>query len=264
MPKPSFLTTMYDSMSSLAASVSRFLGNSAKVIPKDKTNLCRQAVIHTIDISSKHSNHAKKILNGFRRGQYANDVKFYVGDVSEWIDEQVVQRQKYVSPGMDHGFLSHVILDLPSSHTHIEKASSALHVNGSLLVFNPSITQIGACVKMIKKNMLPLHLDQILELGHTTGGREWDVRVVKPRAVIRAENEKQRKIYNGNTEELTKESCASSPIEESSKNEPAIVQETEGYLDDDAAWEMVCRPKVGERIVGGGFLGVWKKMRQRS
>ena len=30
---------------------------------------------------------------------------------------------------------------------------------------------------------------------------------------------------------------------------------------DDSEWSLVCRPKVGDRVVGGGFLGVFKKMR---
>jgi hypothetical protein len=32
----------------------------------------------------------------------------------------------------------------------------------------------------------------------------------------------------------------------------------------DEGWQMVCRPKVGDRIIGGGFVGVWKKQRARS
>jgi len=29
---------------------------------------------------------------------------------------------------------------------------------------------------------------------------------------------------------------------------------------EDSRWSLVCRPKVGDRVVGGGFLGVFKKM----
>ena len=40
----------------------------------------RQAIIHTIDISPKYSEHAKEIIKGFRQAMYANDVEFHVGD----------------------------------------------------------------------------------------------------------------------------------------------------------------------------------------
>lgn len=220
---------------------------------------CRQAIIHTIDISPRHSEYATKIVRGFRRGQYANDVDFHVGDVSEWIDHQRHLRQT------DSAFLSHIILDMPSSQVHVEKAASALCVNGSLIVFNPSITQITACVKDIKDKKLPLQLEHVLELGPTmTGGREWDVRAVKPRAIIQAGNSNgalpigHNLVQNKANENMT------------SANEDILgisledIDAAEAHLKEDTAWEMVCRPKVGDRVIGGGFLGVWEKMRERK
>jgi hypothetical protein len=29
-------------------------------------------------------------------------------------------------------------------------------------------------------------------------------------------------------------------------------------------WAMVCRPKAGQEVVGGGFLGLWRKMEPPS
>jgi tRNA (adenine57-N1/adenine58-N1)-methyltransferase len=29
-------------------------------------------------------------------------------------------------------------------------------------------------------------------------------------------------------------------------------------------WAMVCRPKAGQQVVGGGFLGLWRRMEQVS
>ena len=90
----------------------------------------RQAVIHTVDVSWRRSKHAEKTVKGFRRGIYADDIVFHVGDVSQWIDEQVYSR------GLGQNtkaFLSHIVLDMPSSFQHVEKAASVLHTNGNFL-----------------------------------------------------------------------------------------------------------------------------------
>ncbi len=69
--------------------------------------------------------------------------------------------------GLSSSFLSHIIFNMPSSSRHIENAACALHMNGGLVAFNPSITQMMSIVEIIKRKNLPLHLDQIVELGHT-------------------------------------------------------------------------------------------------
>lgn len=222
----------------------------------------RQAVIHSLDISPSHLHHAKKLVEGFRHGQYADDVEFYVGEVSTWIDQQLIQRGLHNPEIKDKAFLSHVILDLPGSQSHLEKAASVLHVNGTLIVFNPSITQIIACVQEIKLNMLPLELDRILEVDQgMVGGREWDVRAMKPRALARVETEKKASLESGCAQtgasnQSWSEDEGDSGID-AKKNDPIkelVKEETE--------WYMVCRPKFTERWSGGGFVGVWKKMRR--
>lgn len=222
----------------------------------------RQAVIHSVDISPSHLHHAKKLVEGFRHGQYADDVEFYVGDVSAWIDQQLIQRGLHSPEIKDKAFLSHIILDLPGSQSYLEKVASVLHVNGTLIAFNPSITQIIACVKEIKLNMLPLELDRILEVDQgMVGGREWDVRAMKPRALARAEAEKKVNLdeesapTGASDQGLTKD--GGDPEMEIKRND--TIQE---LVKEDIEWYMVCRPKFTERWSGGGFVGVWKKMRR--
>lgn len=221
----------------------------------------RQAVIHSLDISPSHLHHAKKLVEGFRHGQYAGDVEFYVGEVSAWIDQQLTQRGLQSPEIKDKAFLSHVILDLPGSQSHLEKAASVLHVNGTLIVFNPSITQIIACVKEIKLHMLPLELDRILEVDQgMVGGREWDVRAMKPRALARAVAEKKV-----NLEEEHAPTGASNQGLTEDGGDLGIDAEQNGpikeLVKEEIEWYMVCRPKFTERWSGGGFVGVWKKMR---
>jgi tRNA (adenine57-N1/adenine58-N1)-methyltransferase len=126
----------------------------------------RRAIVHTLDISSKHSKHAKKIVEGFRGGMYAGNIDFHVGDVSEWIAEQKANRMT------EEPFLTHVFLDLPNADQHLTNVAPSLHVNGMLAVFNPSITQIADCVEAIREQKMPYLLDQVIELGAGTI-REW-------------------------------------------------------------------------------------------
>lgn len=220
----------------------------------------RQAVIHTIDVSLKNSTHAKGVIEGFRRGMYAKDIEFHVGDVSKWIDKQVIDR------GVDskeETFLSHIVLDMPAAQRHIEKVASVLHVNGSLLAFNPSITQIMTIVELIKQQYLPLQLDRVIELGpNTTGGREWDIRSVVPRA----QNQDigtggPSAIVEDAEEQVTENSLEDVAISEVANVETRDEEAAQVLARQEASWKMVCRPKVGYRVSGGGFLGVWRKMK---
>ncbi len=244
------------------AAPSTILGDREPQIEVIKKTWQRQAVIHSLEISPHHSRDAKKLVEGFRQGQYADDVEFYVDEVSTWIDQQIASRGQHTSEIAEKAFLSHIILDLPVSYRHLEKAVSVLRVNGTLLVFNPSITQIIACVKEIKSKIIPLELDRVLEVGYAmAGGREWDIRAVKPRGLVRAEreniinmNEVTTSIRSNSEEEILTED---EDVGTRTKDE----ETAEELVKEEIGWEIVCRPKVNERWSGGGFVGVWKKMR---
>lgn len=203
----------------------------------------RRAIIHTLDISSKHSKHAKKIVEGFRGGTYAGNIDFHVGDVSDWIAQQ---RQ---SRATEEPFLSHVFLDLPDAGKHMANVAEVLHVNGFLAVFNPSITQIAECVEMIREHKLPYLLDQVVELGAGTV-RQWDVRSVRPRASLR------------------KPEAQEPPVAPASDDISGQIARDDELADDlaltEEKWATVCRPKAGQMVVGGGFLGLWRRMERRS
>lgn len=212
----------------------------------------RQAIIHSLDNIHQHSKHAQNIVQGFRRGLYNSDVEFHVGDVSEWIDKEFALRASNSTDSADKAFLSHILLDLPNSHSYAMKVVSALHVSGNLLVFAPSITQIVNWVDEIRKKKLPLQLDQVIELGRgISGGRQWDVRGVKPRALLRAIN----------TRVVNHTNLVQNQIRESQDgHDQATAKASQARVDDeDFGWEMVCRPKVGEQVIGGGFVSLWKK-----
>ena len=118
----------------------------------------RRAILHTIEISPKYSAHAQDIVRGFRHGMYHHNVDFHVGNVSEWVRLELDAHD-------GEAFLSHAFLDLPGAETHVRSVAEALRTDGTLIVFNPSITQIMAALAKVKEDGLPLELERVIELG---------------------------------------------------------------------------------------------------
>lgn len=210
----------------------------------------RSAVVHTVEISPKFSAHAEKIVRGFRRGIYAGNVDFYVGHVENWITEQKTKRTSSgllsLGAGKVEPFLSGAILDMPSAHTNIPLVAPLLKTNGVLAVFMPSITQIGDCVTLIRQQRLPFVMEKAVELGTgLSSGRSWDVRV----AVKKSRADPSSWTYEPAAEQ----------------DEAPGDQDAEAVIGPEAAQKeaesvLICRPKVGLKLVGGGFVGIWRKI----
>lgn len=229
-----------------------------------ESQLHRHAIIHTLDISLRKLKQAQKLIRDFRRGQYANDVEFHASEVSAWIDQQMILRGKNNPQITDRTFLSHIILDLPDTHHHLEKAALVLHVDGRLLMFCPSITQIITCVKEIKNKQLPLQLDQILEVGDgIAGGREWDVRPVQTRAHLR-EHQNMESVNPVEPDALTTDRIQGilAVHDKDSVTKARDEEAVAAIVKEEIGWTMVCRPKVMAIGTGGGFVGLWRKMRR--
>lgn len=255
-------TEKYPSVMKTDGSVSEHVGVSAAVPDVSESENAfknlhdRNAIIHSIDISPKYSKHAEKNVQGFRRGLYSNDVDFLVGDVSDWVDEQLAGRSSNNPDSVGNAFLSHIFLDLPSSHDHAAKLASVLHVDGNLLVFAPSVTQLVRWVDEIRKKKLPLLMNQVLELS---GGRPWDLRAVIPRNLL---HESFQKIANSCSVSETENHDNSSPfstIRDRLEDKEATAEASQVPMVDSSGWQMVCRPHMERTRMGGGFVGMWKK-----
>ncbi|KAF9766238.1 hypothetical protein IL306_001381 [Fusarium sp. DS 682] len=179
----------------------------------DSYRSSRRAVLHTLDRNVKHSRAAHKLIRHFRRSLYFPTIDFHVGSVDEYISSRLAETD-------NQPFLSHAILDLPSAHDHASQVIQALHPNGLLVIFAPSISQIGDFQTWVARTGQPVRPERVVELEVSTtadgvldtgGGKEWDVKTV-----------------------VTKENP-----------EGAAVQ--------------VMRPKVGERVTGGGFVAVLRR-----
>jgi tRNA (adenine57-N1/adenine58-N1)-methyltransferase catalytic subunit len=201
--------------------------DSASRISEWKSN--RKAIIHTVDISPVHSAHAQNIVQGFRHGVYAGNVDFYTGDLPVFFDMMFKNAQK------QSRFLSHILLDMPSSHEQLGLVANHMRNDAKLLVFNPSVTQIADCVQVVHNRRLPLRLDRVVELaGSFSGGRDWDVRIaqVKKPKQVKSPSWLRRVL-------------------DAVMNRPPHVNRSSHAI--------VCRPMAGERIVVGGFVGLWTR-----
>jgi len=207
----------------------------------------RGAVVHSLDISAKHSAHARNVVKGFRRGMYSDDIEFYVGDPSAWMRQQLEQRGLRADEGEEResesesgGFLYAVLLDLPGHDAHLAAAAEATLTDGIVGVFCPSITQVAACLKVVRAQKIPLVLSQVFEFpggsGTGAGLRSWDVRYAR----VRARADRRLSI----TEAENKEDTGAVGDEEEAKH---------------SEFELVCRPTSFERVIGGGFFGIFRR-----
>lgn len=195
----------------------------------------RRAIIHTLERIPKNSHDAEKFVRGFRQGLYWPHIDFHVGDVREWVKQQLGGQEKKGKP-----FLSHVILDLPGVVDYLEVVAPAMLEDALVVVFCPSVTQIAECQARVKygagrgKGTMGMVFQQALELGEgVSTGRVWDVRLVRPR------EERVETTEDGGEEEAE---CGT---------------DQDGGMG--GSLKFVCRPRVGDRTIGGGFVGVWRK-----
>ncbi|KAL4943385.1 hypothetical protein BDV06DRAFT_139872 [Aspergillus oleicola] len=227
----------------------------------------RKAILHTVEVSPTYSKHAEKLVRGFYRGIYAGNVDFYVGRVESWVAEQIKQRKLQTSD-VAEPFLTHAILDMPSAHLRIPHVTQVLKTNGVLAVFMPSVTQIADCVEIIKKQRLPFDLERVVELGTgISGGRLWDVKVVMKKS--RADPGWDNSFSTEGGGEAEAESVSETEVQGESVAEESSVGEIQPeaqqpLLAADSKEAVVCRPRPGVMTSGGGFVGIWRKIREED
>ncbi|KAJ6442144.1 tRNA (adenine-N(1)-)-methyltransferase [Purpureocillium lavendulum] len=119
-------------------------------------------------------------------------------------------------------FLSRAILDLPSAHENADQVIRALCPNALLVIFKPSISQVADFQAWALRTQQPLRLEKVLELpiATTTDG------------VHDSAGGRQWDVKT------------------------TIPKEHQG---DESKRVHIMRPKVGDRIAGGGFVAVFRR-----
>ena len=204
----------------------------------------RRAVVHTVDIDPLNREHADKLIRSYRSAIYWPHINFYAGNVKDWISERTESSEQ-------KPFLDIVLLDMPGVQEYISSVVGAIKDGGQLLVFVPQITQIAACVQEIVTKDLGLKLEQVVELGDgISNGRLWDVRMATLRNTRTSDH-----VRNGlNAQQKPENEDSSIDGEYREATAPSV-----GTIP-----PMVCRPMVGELTRGGGFVGLWKRIRNSA
>jgi hypothetical protein len=193
----------------------------------------RRAVIHTLDINLDSSRAAHNLIRNFRRARYLPNVTFHVRTIQSYLSSRLGEEN-------NEPFISHAVLDLPNTQDHADIVEKVLRPDGTLLIFCPSITQIADFMSSLRDAGSALQMERVVELPTSTTtqagvrqgacGRDWDLRAVKPRAASAA-----------------------------GETEPGAVGEG-----DAGRHVVVCRPRAGAMVVGGGFVAVFRKMANRA
>lgn len=129
-----------------------------------------------------------------------------------------------LSSRQDRPFLSRAVLDLPAAEDHAEPVVRALRPAGLLVVFSPSISQIASFHAWSVGTRQPLRLERVAELP-TSGSAEQGVHDCEG-----------GRAWNLKT------------VVPKGSEDGQVVQ--------------VMRPRVGDRIAGGGFVAVLRRVRE--
>jgi tRNA A58 N-methylase Trm61 len=218
----------------------------ARALHAANTGTSSNAKIHTMDISEKHSIHARKVVNDFKNGIYTRDIEFHVGTPSEFLASTAGEKR----------WLTHAILDMPGSHKEMGVVAEHVVLGGKMVLFTPSITQLIDAQREVRENELPLYLERVIELGGgISGGREWSLKFVKSRASMRAASTP--------LPTTSEESTAETGLESEDRSDADSAVDVSGGSDE-PEWVVSCRPKPGKMIQGGGFVGLWTRVEERG
>ncbi|RGP68575.1 trna adenine-n1--methyltransferase [Fusarium sporotrichioides] len=115
---------------------------------------------------------------------------------------------------------SHAILDLPSVEDYASPVIQVLHPNGLLVVFSPSISQIARFQAWVSQTKQPVRQERVIELEVST---------------------------------------TADGVLDTGGGKEWDVKTVVPRADPEAVPVQVMRPKVGDRISGGGFVGVFRR-----
>ena len=179
----------------------------------------RGAILHSVDRNGMHSSVGKANVSNYKNGRYVDDVEFYVSETPSAWLNEHMQQKKNPEP-----YLSGVFLDLPNPEEYLHDIARHMKLEATLIVFCPSVTQILQCKKVIEDSR-------------------------------RASTDSHQKRENLIDLTLTK-TIELPPGNGGGTREwdvkTVFTRESEENVS-------ICRPKVGLKVVGGGFVGVFKK-----
>ena len=221
-----------------SSSSESFGDDSGKQQIFDEWRKRRRAIIHTLDRSPQYSMHAQKTIMNFRRGLYYPHIDFHTGTIERYLNRRLGESR---DPIFDHA-----ILDLAGPSDYLELVAQALKTNGNLIIFTPGVPQLLECLELVKQRKILLWLEKTVEVGAgiAHGGRDWDIRYVRPRTAKVIEEAQDGSLSDDEgTQEAAEETVEPGPVR------PGM----DGL-------KLVCKPTTGTIVTAGGFISLWRKM----
>lgn len=179
----------------------------------------RGAVLHSVDRNMMHSAVGKSNVSNYKNGRYFDDVEFYVSETPSAWLKEQNEQKEYPLP-----YLSGVFLDLPNPEAYLYDIAKHMKLEATLIVFCPSVTQILQCKKVIE--------DSRRTSAHECHNTNKLIDLTLTKTIELPPGN------GGGTREWDVKTVFTRESEESVS---------------------ICRPKVGLKVVGGGFVGVFKK-----
>lgn len=260
----------------------------------------RRAVVHTVEDIAATGRHAEKIVQGFRQGLYWPHVDFHRSEVGQWVESQLAKREgkpflsyvfldlPNVQERLQECFTAmrdgaKVLIFVPSITQVCEVVKMIKNSQMRMTVEN--VVELGdgisngrtwdvRAVTPRRLSTPKLQLQQPVPIAaeadalnpnqdsNTVVGQAGasDVEVLPTESesieVEAVTNDNDNAISTDSeagmseTADSSSDSESATPELPSSPNGPTENQET----------VMICRPKIGETIVGGGFVAVFRKM----
>ncbi|ODV84683.1 hypothetical protein CANARDRAFT_28844 [[Candida] arabinofermentans NRRL YB-2248] len=181
----------------------------------------RGAVLHSIDCNPKHSKTGSKTVKEFKNGMYANDVEFHLSESpTTWLQNE---SQSWVELSRD------------KDEQQLEFEDKNAFLSGVFLDMGGFEKQLPECAKHLK-------LDAPLVIFCPSVTQVMDaVRIVDETPEMNLQFVKTVQLLDG----------AGGGLKEWDTRK-AVIRAT-----GEAGW--VCRPKVGIRVCGGGFVVIFRK-----
>jgi tRNA (adenine57-N1/adenine58-N1)-methyltransferase len=126
----------------------------------EKHGEIQQGRVDTFDIRESHIRQAEQTVGNFARGIYRPSVKFHNGSPSS-----------ILSNGLD-SLYDGAVLDMPEPRHELDVVVQRLKNDRFLVCYLPNITQVVDLLSFIKKNNMPLAMDDCVDVMI----QEWEVR----------------------------------------------------------------------------------------
>lgn len=179
----------------------------------------RGAILHSVDRNRMHSSVGKANVSNYKNGRYLDDVEFYISENPSAWLKEHMQQNENSDP-----YLSGVFLDLPNPEAYLHDIARHMKLEATLIVFCPSVTQILQCKKLIEDSR------RVSADVYQKSDKLIDLTLTKTIELPPGNG--------GGTREWDVKTVFTRDSEENVS---------------------ICRPKVGLKVVGGGFVGVFKK-----